>query len=83
LRQNPKLEKCKIAEYICHRKRPEVLRAFVESFEFHGLRLDLALRQFLETFRLPGDAAEIDKIINHFSGIFYTTSLQFYIYLII
>uniref|UniRef100_A0A914MK07 SEC7 domain-containing protein n=2 Tax=Meloidogyne incognita TaxID=6306 RepID=A0A914MK07_MELIC len=76
LRQNPKLEKCKIAEYICHRKRPEVLRAFVESFEFHGLRLDLALRQFLETFRLPGDAAEIDKIINHFSEHWHNSNNQ-------
>ena len=67
LRQNPRLDKAKIAEYICNRKRPEVLAAFVQSFHFAGLRLDLALRQFLETFRLPGDAAEIDKIINHFS----------------
>jgi brefeldin A-resistance guanine nucleotide exchange factor 1 len=69
LRQNPRLDKAKIAEYICNRKRPEVLRAFVESFEFTGQRLDVALRQILETFRLPGDAAEIDKIINHFSGL--------------
>uniref|UniRef100_A0A1I8BTL6 SEC7 domain-containing protein n=1 Tax=Meloidogyne hapla TaxID=6305 RepID=A0A1I8BTL6_MELHA len=76
LRQNPKLEKCKIAEYICNRKRPEVLRAFVESFEFHNLRLDLALRQFLETFRLPGDAAEIDKIINHFSEHWHNSNNQ-------
>uniref|UniRef100_A0A914HS48 SEC7 domain-containing protein n=1 Tax=Globodera rostochiensis TaxID=31243 RepID=A0A914HS48_GLORO len=46
LRQNPRLDKSKIAEYICNRKRPEVLSAFVKSLEFGGLRLDLALRIF-------------------------------------
>uniref|UniRef100_A0A914HUN0 SEC7 domain-containing protein n=1 Tax=Globodera rostochiensis TaxID=31243 RepID=A0A914HUN0_GLORO len=76
LRQNPRLDKSKIAEYICNRKRPEVLSAFVKSLEFGGLRLDLALRNFLESFRLPGDAAEIDKIISHFSEHWFNANNQ-------
>jgi brefeldin A-resistance guanine nucleotide exchange factor 1 len=50
------------------RKNTEILRSFVESFPFEGARLDEALRMFLESFRLPGEAAEISKIIQQFAG---------------
>jgi brefeldin A-resistance guanine nucleotide exchange factor 1 len=39
----------------------------VETFSFAGLRLDTALRNFLEKFRLPGEALMIDRIIEAFS----------------
>lgn len=68
LRTNPCLDKTKIADYICDRKNAEVLKAFVTSFPFENTRLDEALRVFLETFRLPGESAEISKIMQHFSG---------------
>uniref|UniRef100_A0A915DUN0 SEC7 domain-containing protein n=1 Tax=Ditylenchus dipsaci TaxID=166011 RepID=A0A915DUN0_9BILA len=67
LRQNPRLDKNKIAEYICNRKNPEVLKAFVQCFQFDNTRIDEALRRFLESFRLPGESAEISKIMQHFS----------------
>jgi len=62
LRQNPRLDKKKIAEYICSRKHTTVLAAFVQSFAFHHARIDEALRMFLEAFRLPGEAAEISMV---------------------
>ncbi|KAK6013644.1 Sec7 domain protein [Ostertagia ostertagi] len=61
LRTNPQLDKKKIADYICSRKHADVLEAFVQSFPFENTRLDDALRMFLETFRLPGEAAEINQ----------------------
>ncbi|KAI6172463.1 Golgi-specific brefeldin A-resistance guanine nucleotide exchange factor 1 [Aphelenchoides besseyi] len=67
LRENPHLDKMKIADCICDRKNTEILRAFVESFPFEGTRLDEALRMFVESFRLPGEAAEIAKIIQQFA----------------
>ncbi|KAI6197555.1 SEC7 domain-containing protein [Aphelenchoides besseyi] len=67
LRENPHLDKMKIADCICDRKNTEILRAFVESFPFEGTRLDEALRMFVESFRLPGEAAEISKIIQQFA----------------
>ncbi|KAK6009461.1 Sec7 domain protein, partial [Ostertagia ostertagi] len=76
LRTNPQLDKKKIADYICSRKHADVLEAFVQSFPFENTRLDDALRMFLETFRLPGEAAEISMVMQHFSGeAFYTTSM--------
>uniref|UniRef100_A0A0N5A190 SEC7 domain-containing protein n=1 Tax=Parastrongyloides trichosuri TaxID=131310 RepID=A0A0N5A190_PARTI len=67
IKSNPRLDKRKIAEYICSRERKEILKAFVGSFNFTQTRIDDALRQFLEAFRLPGEAAEISMIIELFS----------------
>lgn len=52
----------------CSRKNAAVLDAFVRSFPFGNTRLDDALRMFLETFRLPGEAAEISMVMQHFAG---------------
>ncbi|XGW13828.1 hypothetical protein V3C99_000264 [Haemonchus contortus] len=71
LRTNPQLDKKKIADYICSRKHADVLEAFVQSFPFENTRLDDALRMFLETFRLPGEAAEISMVMQHFSEQWY------------
>ncbi|CAD6198940.1 unnamed protein product [Caenorhabditis auriculariae] len=71
LRTNPHLDKNRIADFICSRKNAEVLEAFVKSFPFANTRLDVALRMFLETFRLPGEAAEISMVMQHFSDEWY------------
>uniref|UniRef100_A0A915C108 SEC7 domain-containing protein n=2 Tax=Parascaris univalens TaxID=6257 RepID=A0A915C108_PARUN len=71
LRENPRLDKKRIADYICSRKNLAVLDAFVRSFPFENTRLDDALRMFLETFRLPGEAAEISMVMQHFADHWY------------
>ncbi|CAI2349170.1 unnamed protein product [Caenorhabditis sp. 36 PRJEB53466] len=74
LRTNPQLDKKAIADYICSRKHADVLKAFVKSFPFENTRLDVALRMFLETFRLPGESAEISLVMTHFSEEWYTAN---------
>jgi len=49
----------------------KVLDAYTASFNFHDLRFDAAIRLFLESFRLPGEAQKIDRIINSFGNHFY------------
>ena len=39
----------------------------LRSFHFNDMRIDEALRTFLETFRLPGEAPVIQHILEHFS----------------
>lgn len=71
-----KLSLC-LNNLIFSRKNSEILKAFVQSFNFDNMRLDEALRKFLETFRLPGESAEISKIMQHFSGnLFYKLNLK-------
>ncbi len=45
----------------------ELLGAFCSSFNFEGQTVLEALRMFLSTFRLPGEAQMIDRILQAFS----------------
>lgn len=42
----------------------EVLEAFVETFDFRDQGILASLRMFLEAFRLPGEAQQIDRILH-------------------
>ena len=48
--------------------KPKLLHLFFRSFNFEDTRLDEALRMFLESFRLPGEAPVISYIMEHFSA---------------
>lgn len=67
LRENPGLNKAMIGEYISSRNNLAILNAFVKTFEFTDVRIDEALRSFLETFRLPGEAPTISLIMENFA----------------
>ncbi|XP_029811809.1 cytohesin-4 isoform X2 [Suricata suricatta] len=45
----------------------QVLQAFVDCHEFANLNLVQALRQFLWSFRLPGEAQKIDRMMETFA----------------
>ncbi|XP_058446781.1 Golgi-specific brefeldin A-resistance guanine nucleotide exchange factor 1 isoform X3 [Malaya genurostris] len=69
LRENSGLDKKMIGEYISKKKNVEskILEIFVKSFDFAGLTIDQALRLYLETFRLPGEAPLIFLVMEHFA----------------
>lgn len=56
-----------LGEYISNRNNLNILEAFVKTFNFEGVRIDEALRSFLETFRLPGEAPTISLILEQFA----------------
>jgi hypothetical protein len=51
-----------------------VRNCYVSSFKFAGLRIDDALRVFLESFRLPGEAQKIERLMLAFSEHFFAES---------
>ena len=65
-----RLSKKQIGAYIGdHRDfNKDVLKAFVGKHEFMNLILVQALRQFLWSFRLPGEAMQIDRIMEAFAA---------------
>ncbi|KAL6487258.1 hypothetical protein MHYP_G00038840 [Metynnis hypsauchen] len=67
LRENPRLDKKMIGEFISDRKNMELLDSFVNTFTFQGLRMDEALRLYLEAFRLPGEAPVIQRLLETFT----------------
>ena len=76
LRENPRLDKKMIGEYISNRKNLNVLIAFVRSMDFQGIRIDEALRFYLETFRLPGEAPLIALLMEQFADHWFNSNQQ-------
>ncbi|KAK3529021.1 hypothetical protein QTP70_014418 [Hemibagrus guttatus] len=64
------LNKTVIGDYLGERDdfNISVLQAFVELHEFADLNLVQALRQFLWSFRLPGEAQKIDRMMEAFAS---------------
>ena len=50
----------------------KVLDAFVNLFDFKGLSFDHAIRLYLESFFLPGEAQKIGRILEAFSKRYYS-----------
>src|SRR5690348_16727302 len=70
LRNTEGLDKTKIGEYLGEIKNEfnlKVMHAFIDNFVFKDQQIDLALRRLLGTFRLPGEAQKIDKIMEKFA----------------
>uniref|UniRef100_A0A3B3BNJ9 Cytohesin 1b n=1 Tax=Oryzias melastigma TaxID=30732 RepID=A0A3B3BNJ9_ORYME len=63
------LNKTAIGDYLGERDdfNIKVLHAFLELHEFTDLNLVQALRQFLWSFRLPGEAQKIDRMMEAFA----------------
>ncbi|XP_064640698.1 Golgi-specific brefeldin A-resistance guanine nucleotide exchange factor 1-like [Lineus longissimus] len=74
LKENPRLDKKMIGEFISSKKNAVVLEAFVKSFIFDDLRVDEALRLYLEQFRLPGEAPVISYLLEHFAEHWHKTN---------
>ncbi|PTB67370.1 guanine nucleotide exchange factor [Trichoderma citrinoviride] len=64
-----KLDKAQIGEYLGEGdpKNIETMHAFVDSMDFTKKRFVDALRQFLQSFRLPGEAQKIDRFMLKFA----------------
>jgi hypothetical protein len=80
LRTCPGLDKTLVGLYISepedakHAFNTAVRDAYVRSFDFRGLPLDVALRVFLESFRLPGEAQKIGRLMQAFAEHYYAQS---------
>ncbi|KKY27581.1 putative guanyl-nucleotide exchange factor [Phaeomoniella chlamydospora] len=69
LLRNDRLDKALIGEYLGEGE-PEniaIMHAFVDQMQFSKRRFVDALRQFLQSFRLPGEAQKIDRFMLKFA----------------
>lgn len=62
-----RIDKKGLGEFISKRSNEAILDAFMSLFNFTGQRVDEALRQILNTFRLPGESQLIERIVTVFS----------------
>jgi brefeldin A-resistance guanine nucleotide exchange factor 1 len=62
-----RVDKKVLGEYISKRSNEGILHAFIGLFDFKGQRVDEALRQLLNSFRLPGESQLIERIVTEFA----------------
>ncbi|KAL0577890.1 GDP/GTP exchange factor for ARF [Marasmius crinis-equi] len=62
-----RLDKRLLGDYISRPENIEVLKAFMDLFDFQNKPVAEAMRELLETFRLPGESQQIDRIAYTFS----------------
>ncbi|XP_063985366.1 Golgi-specific brefeldin A-resistance guanine nucleotide exchange factor 1 [Diachasmimorpha longicaudata] len=67
LRENPMMDKKAIGEYISRKENKNILNCFVQNFDLRDTRVDQALRSYLESFRLPGEAPLISLLLEKFA----------------
>ncbi|KAI9821685.1 MAG: GDP/GTP exchange factor for ARF [Pycnora praestabilis] len=67
LKGTTRVSKKQLGEYISKKANENILSAFLDLFDFTGKRVDEALRQLLESFRLPGESPLIERIVTVFS----------------
>ncbi|KAI0022620.1 guanine nucleotide exchange factor for ADP ribosylation factors [Xylariomycetidae sp. FL0641] len=70
LLSDDRLDKAMIGEYLGEGepKNIEIMHAFVDTMDFTKRRFVDALRQFLQSFRLPGEAQKIDRFMLKFAN---------------
>lgn len=68
LRGTTRIDKRVLGDFLSKLTNLPILNAFLDHFDFSGQRVDEALRQLLMAFRLPGEAALIERIVTVFSA---------------
>ncbi|KAF7995834.1 hypothetical protein HCN44_006941 [Aphidius gifuensis] len=74
LKENPMFDKKSIGEYISRRENTVILDCFVQNFDLRNMRVDQALRPFLEAFRLPGESPLISLVMEKFAAHWYDSN---------
>ncbi|KAK4142537.1 uncharacterized protein C8A04DRAFT_13116 [Dichotomopilus funicola] len=69
LLREDRLDKAQIGEYLGEgdQKNVDIMHAFVDMMDFSKKRFVDALREFLQSFRLPGEAQKIDRFMLKFA----------------
>lgn len=62
-----------LGDFLTKKSNERLLTAFISLFDFVDKRIDEALREILGSFRLPGESALIERLINTFTDIYCRT----------
>lgn len=62
------LDRGQLADYLSHRDRKRVLKAFIDCFGFAGVRIDSALRVFLLSLAMPSDGSAFEVLLGVFAS---------------
>ncbi|KAI1823591.1 Sec7-domain-containing protein [Xylaria intraflava] len=74
LRRTSRISKAVLGDFLSKKGNDAYLESFMELFDFSGKRVDEALRQLLESFRLPGESPLIERIVTAFAKKYHALS---------
>lgn len=72
LKGTSRVSKKVLGDFLAKRGNEPILRAFLDCFNFADKRVDEALRTLLESFRLPGEAPLIERVVDLFAETYFT-----------
>ncbi|KAJ8098786.1 hypothetical protein POJ06DRAFT_213020 [Lipomyces tetrasporus] len=67
LKNTSRISKKLLGEFLAKPSNKDILDCFIDSFDFKDKRIDKGLRELLESFRLPGESQQIERIVEKFS----------------
>jgi brefeldin A-resistance guanine nucleotide exchange factor 1 len=75
LKGTTRISKKQLGEFISKKGNEAILEAFMDTFDFDDKRVHEALRELLESFRLPGESILIERIITCFAEHYCASSI--------
>ncbi|KAF8432469.1 hypothetical protein L210DRAFT_3623319 [Boletus edulis BED1] len=73
LKSSTRLDKRLLGDYLSKLDNSELLREFMSLFDFKNKPMVDAMREMLETLRLPGEAQQIDRIAETFASVYFAS----------
>ncbi|THH01721.1 hypothetical protein EW026_g1024 [Hermanssonia centrifuga] len=73
LKSSTRLDKRLLGDFISKPDNIEILKAFIGLFDFKNKSVADAMRELLESFRLPGEAQQIGRITETFADIYFAS----------
>ncbi|KAI0306765.1 hypothetical protein B0F90DRAFT_1808381 [Multifurca ochricompacta] len=73
LKSSTRLDKKLLGDFISKPENTDLLKAFFGLFDFREKPIADAMRELLETFRLPGEAQQIARITETFAEIYFAS----------
>lgn len=74
LKDCPRLDKKLLGDYLSRPGNEGVLDSFLRLFDFNDKPLSEAMREMLESFRLPGESQQIARITETFSKVYFAVA---------
>ncbi|KZV62609.1 Sec7-like domain is implicated in guanine nucleotide exchange function [Peniophora sp. CONT] len=73
LKSSTRLDKKVLGDYLGRPENVDVLKEFIGLFNFEGKDIADAMRELLESFRLPGESQQIDRITETFAAHYFAS----------
>lgn len=71
LRSTQQLDKKQLGEFLGRPENLDTLHVYMRQFDFVGKRIDESMRMVLETFRLPGESQQINRVTDTFAEAYF------------